>query len=181
MGIKMLIKWIRCQVEPENKERFRIAQARWRALHGLPGFLGQAGGWNEQNPLEACIVSFWESEELYRNFMKHDHDAILEKTEQIHTYSQISVLLYKGSLSMENDPLPFPERLSSIVQRYLVMTVSHGVEEALSLREDALLLASGQSDRQPNEAIQVWLDLIPVRDLSLKSTSFYLEKTWLVN
>jgi hypothetical protein len=177
----MLIKWIRCQVAPQDKQRFGSAQARWHELHGLPGFLGQVGGWNARNPLEACVVAFWEDELSYRHFMEHAHDAIFERTGQLHTYSSISVQLFHSACLNQDDRCQaFSEWLASAVSRFAVMTVSRGADEPLSWREEALLVASGRSDREPFETVHIWLDLAVASATPFEATSFLLEKTWLV-
>ncbi|MBC7543779.1 MAG: DUF4937 domain-containing protein [Candidatus Sericytochromatia bacterium] len=56
--------------------RFTQGQLAWRQLAGLPGFLGQLGGWGIANPREAVILSLWQDEAAYDRFMAADHDRI---------------------------------------------------------------------------------------------------------
>ena len=87
----MLVKWIVCTVAPEKRDLFSQAQAKWRDLRHVPGFLGQVGGWRVGNPSDACILALWENEELYKEFMENHHDPIYEKTNQRGTYEGIKV------------------------------------------------------------------------------------------
>ena len=64
---------------------------KWGDLRYVPGFLGQLGGWNVQDPSEACILAFWENEEMYKEFMEKHHDPIYEKTNQRGTFDGIKV------------------------------------------------------------------------------------------
>ncbi len=41
----MIVKWIRCHVNEDNKEKFSTAQFYWSVLKGVDGFIGQVGGW----------------------------------------------------------------------------------------------------------------------------------------
>ncbi|WP_409175589.1 YdbC family protein [Brevibacillus fortis] len=90
----MLIKWITCKVTENQKQSFSHAQAKWRPLEEITGFLGQVGGWNQHQPLEACILTVWESREHYQSFMEKDHDPIFHQTGQAQTYEAISVQLF---------------------------------------------------------------------------------------
>jgi RimJ/RimL family protein N-acetyltransferase/heme-degrading monooxygenase HmoA len=87
----MLVKWITCQVKKEEKAAFKKAQDAWSEVNKSPGFLGQAGGWNLDNPIEACVVSFWKDEEAYHYFMKNIHNNILNSNQQKTTYQKIHV------------------------------------------------------------------------------------------
>jgi heme-degrading monooxygenase HmoA len=90
----LLVKWIKCKVNVEKKTAFSTAQEQWKLVKGTKGFLGQIGGWNSLDPLESCILSIWESEESYKEFMTHVHDQIFQNSQQQGTYEQISVSLY---------------------------------------------------------------------------------------
>jgi heme-degrading monooxygenase HmoA len=99
----MLIKWIRCNVFEDQKPMFSIAQQQWKALTGFQGFVGQIGGWNNKNPFEACILSFWKDESSYQAFMNQKHDEIFEKSNQQTTYYNIFVELYKTEAVMDKE------------------------------------------------------------------------------
>lgn len=87
----MLLKWIVCTIAPEKRELFSESQAKWEDVRHVPGFLGQLGGWNVKDPSEACILAFWENEEMYKEFMEKHHDPIYEKTNQRGTFDAIKV------------------------------------------------------------------------------------------
>ncbi|MFI8492440.1 YdbC family protein [Peribacillus butanolivorans] len=91
----MLIKWIKCQVNEENKSSFSNAQEGWGDLKQLDGFIGQIGGWDKNNPFEAGIISFWRDDRSYQAFMEQQHDGIFEKSNQRNTYSNISVQIFE--------------------------------------------------------------------------------------
>lgn len=157
----MLIKWIRCQVEPQTKELFSLAQERWSDLLGLQGFLGQAGGWNAANPLEACIVSFWQNEESYQLFMGKAHDVIYATTGQAHTYSRIEVRLFKG---MAECPAAVSRKLLAARQRNVSLRVSIGPAAGYIDREHPSFVAQGWNQHVPEESITLWLDHHPPRE-----------------
>ncbi|MBO8172251.1 MAG: YdbC family protein [Bacillaceae bacterium] len=129
----MLIKWIVCTVSRENREAFSQAQEKWMKLKHIPGFLGQVGGWNISQPGEACILSLWRDEAVYRHFMNQIHDVIFHSSGQQDTYETIQVRLYerlfdipggvshlqgaldKGTLIRMADPLIYRERIPHFV------------------------------------------------------------------
>lgn len=92
----MLVKYIRCQVEEEQKSAFSKAQEQWGRLSEVDGFLGQYGGWSGSG--DAVILGFWESRHAYQNFMEHIHDIIFLENKQGATYRSISVRLYEGEV-----------------------------------------------------------------------------------
>lgn len=87
----MLIKWIVCQVTPQQKEAFHRAQEQWGLLKEAEGFLGQWGGWNLDQPFEARILSLWQTPAHYEWFMNQLHDEILQQNRQNATYESIHV------------------------------------------------------------------------------------------
>lgn len=87
----MLIKWITCQVTPQKKASFHQAQTKWHLLSEAEGFLGQWGGWNRKQPLEAAILSLWQTPNHYSSFMGQLHDKILKQNGQANTYHSIHV------------------------------------------------------------------------------------------
>lgn len=92
----MLIKWIKCQVNEENKRSFSKAQEGWVELRHFAGFIGQIGGWNRYEPFEAGILSVWKNLHVYQSFMQHQHDAIFGKSDQGSTYTNISVDIFES-------------------------------------------------------------------------------------
>ncbi|MDO7485018.1 YdbC family protein [Peribacillus frigoritolerans] len=92
----MLMKWIKCQVNEENKRSFSKAQEGWGELRHCVGFIGQTGGWNRNEPHEAGILSVWKDIHCYQRFMKHQHDEIFGKSDQGSTYTNISVDIFES-------------------------------------------------------------------------------------
>ncbi|WP_230177801.1 YdbC family protein [Peribacillus sp. Bi134] len=92
----MLMKWIKCQVNEENKRSFSKAQEGWVELRHCAGFMGQIGGWNRYEPFEAGILSVWKNLHAYQSFMQHQHDAIFGKSDQGSTYTNISVDIFES-------------------------------------------------------------------------------------
>ncbi|WP_170971575.1 YdbC family protein [Peribacillus simplex] len=91
----MLMKWIKCQVNEENKRSFSKAQEGWEELRHCAGFMGQIGGWNRYEPFEAGVLSFWKDLHAYQSFMQHQHDEMLAKSTQVSTYTNISVDIFE--------------------------------------------------------------------------------------
>ena len=91
----MLMKWIKCQVNVENKHAFSTAQEGWGELLHCAGFMGQIGGWNKNEPLEAGILSVWKDLHSYQRFMRHQHDDLFLKSDQRSTYTKISVDIFE--------------------------------------------------------------------------------------
>ncbi|MFE5043637.1 YdbC family protein [Peribacillus simplex] len=89
------MKWIKCQVNEENKRSFSKAQERWGELRHCSGFMGQIGGWNRNDTYEAGILSVWKDLYSYQSFMQHQHDEIIGKSDQGSTYTNISVDIYE--------------------------------------------------------------------------------------
>ncbi|MGE7907313.1 YdbC family protein [Peribacillus sp. NPDC094092] len=87
----MAMKWIKCQVDEENKLSFSKAQVGWGELRHCAGFMGQIGGWNRNEPYKAGILSVWKDSQSYRSFMQQLHDEIFGKSDQGSTYTNISV------------------------------------------------------------------------------------------
>ncbi len=99
----MYIKWIECEVNEDQKEKFSDAQEKWDETKEADGFIAQAGGWNLKNENEACIISFWESEKYLDSFMKILHDKIFNSNKQAETYNKISINYFNEVLSMEGE------------------------------------------------------------------------------
>jgi len=87
----MYIKWIVCQVKKDKKQQFSLAQDRWIKTVEADGFIAQVGGWDLKNNSEACIISFWNSEEQLEHFMDNLHDKIFDKNRQADTYNSINI------------------------------------------------------------------------------------------
>ncbi|WP_214746160.1 YdbC family protein [Bacillus sp. ISL-34] len=89
------MKWIKCQVNEENKRSFSRAQEVWEELRHCAGFMGQIGGWNRNEPFEAGILSVWKDLHAYQSFMQNQHDEIFGKSDQRSAYTKISVDIYE--------------------------------------------------------------------------------------
>ncbi len=119
----MLLKWIVCTTSKEMQPTFSAAQEQWVVLKGLQGFLGQVGGWNSKNPLQAGILSCWQDEKSYRRFMQYEHDRIYQQSDQGKTYLSISIALFKDRLAI---PGSAADLLSALLQgSVLRVTDSH--------------------------------------------------------
>ncbi|WP_350301204.1 YdbC family protein [Peribacillus frigoritolerans] len=90
------MKWIKCQVNEENKRSFSKAQEGWGELRKCAGFMGQIGGWNRYEPFEAGVLSVWKDLHAYQSFMQHPHDEIFAKSDQGSTYTNISVDIFES-------------------------------------------------------------------------------------
>ncbi|TCS96423.1 DUF4937 domain-containing protein [Hazenella coriacea] len=91
----MLIKWIVSTVSTQQKDTFHQCQRGWQEMNKAPGFIIQFGGWNLKNPEEACIVSMWENQDKYDQFMNIMHDQIYEKSGQSGTFEHLEVHLFE--------------------------------------------------------------------------------------
>ncbi|MFD2444730.1 DUF4937 domain-containing protein [Bacillus sp. CGMCC 1.16607] len=101
----MIIKWIKVEVPIDKKIPFSQAQEFWNELKSMEGFLGQAGGWNQNKETEACIVAFWKDYNSYKVFMNDYHDDIYERSKQRGTFDRITTSVYQ-SMFMINDNNP---------------------------------------------------------------------------
>lgn len=86
----MLLKWIVCDVLPENRRAFHEAQLAWRSIRDASGLVAQVGGWSVTS-YDACILSVWEDGAGYGRFREHLHDAIVDRNAQSLTYDSIDV------------------------------------------------------------------------------------------
>ena len=86
----MIAKYIRCEVIAAKRELFSKGQGLWLETAHSEGFISQLGGW-EQESNRAVILARWTDMESVKNFMSAAHDPIAEKTNQVGSYSDISV------------------------------------------------------------------------------------------
>ena len=98
----MFIKNIICDVDPNLKNAFSIAQSKWNDLKNCNGFMAQFGGWNSKNKHQAFITSVWENEEFYNNFMNNTHDLIVKNSNQNKTYISIKVTFHLSDKSEDD-------------------------------------------------------------------------------
>ncbi|ASS74891.1 hypothetical protein CIG75_07780 [Tumebacillus algifaecis] len=129
----MLVKWMICTVEPEQRDAFSQAQESWSQLHGVAGFCGQVGGWKvEEGDVTARIVGLWCDEAAYQTFMDEVHDLITEGSAQGKTYTSIQVRLE------EIHEAQLPARLRSWIEG--VASVSQWTVRSSVARWDTLML-----------------------------------------
>lgn len=86
----MLVKWVWCGVV--DRAAFDGGQQGWSGLRGLPGFLGQGGGYSRSRPAVAHIFSCWADPHSYETFMAQAHDRFAAT--QAGTYRSIEVRLF---------------------------------------------------------------------------------------
>ncbi|HET8683432.1 MAG TPA: YdbC family protein [Micromonosporaceae bacterium] len=86
----MLVKWVWCGVV--DRAAFDGGQRGWGGLRGLPGFLGQGGGYSRSRPAVAHIFSCWADPHSYETFMAQAHDRFAAT--QAGTYRSIEVRLF---------------------------------------------------------------------------------------
>ncbi len=91
----MFLKHIICTVKPGNRLAFSEAQKTWSKIKGFEGFIAQIGGWNQNDPNEAVILSFWKDKSSLDNFMDKMHDDIFYKSKQLQTYDDIIISYFK--------------------------------------------------------------------------------------
>jgi heme-degrading monooxygenase HmoA len=196
----VLIKWIKCKVPKHQKQSFSRAQEQWKELHGIAGFLGQVGGWNPNNPSEACVLAFWNNLASYQSFMKNEHDAIFEKSGQQHTYESIRVKMYE---TIQNAP-SLSERVVYIVEKSKILHVTEymlhssdneSFEQKVSSTQDEngvviwgrgcrenicyLLVSMGEIDKQRSEKGQEWANLHQ-DTAEMSEVIVFLEDMWRV-
>jgi Domain of unknown function (DUF4937 len=87
----VLIKWITCGATDPGA--FDRGQRNWARLRGLPGFLGQGGGWSRREPGVAHVFGCWADRSSYESFMAGEHDGIAST--QAGTYDMIEARLFE--------------------------------------------------------------------------------------
>lgn len=71
----MFLRWTVCRVA--DRERDSFAQTQALGTRGRPssGFLGQVGGWEQQDSQQACLATFWRDENAFLRSMTLVGDA----------------------------------------------------------------------------------------------------------
>jgi hypothetical protein len=92
----MLIKWIQCGVA--DREAFDHGQRALAGLRGLPGFLGQCGGWSRREPALAHVFGCWADRIGYDRFMAEAHNRIA--IAQAGTYDKVEVCLFERRMDI---------------------------------------------------------------------------------
>jgi len=103
----MLVKWITCRAA--DRAAFDRGQRAWAGLRGIPGFLGQAGGWSGNAADIAQIFGFWSDQSSYQTFMDRAHDRIAAA--QTATFDELQVRLFQHRLDIGDG---FPSDLSTV-------------------------------------------------------------------
>jgi heme-degrading monooxygenase HmoA len=109
----MYIKWIVCNIPLSLKNDFSSAQEKWIKTKSAKGFIAQAGGWNINDETEACIISFWESEDALKYFMQNVHDQIVSDNKQNQLYSSITVDHFKNVQMMDGESSALKEPIKN--------------------------------------------------------------------
>lgn len=109
----MYIKWITCEVAPDQKEAFSKAQEKWYRTNQSPGFIAQAGGWDLNAPQTACIISFWEHKNHLKKFMDNLHDEIFHDNKQAQSYQSIEVIHFNQLLEMSEKMTSLPKAIEA--------------------------------------------------------------------
>jgi len=93
----MILKEILCWVRPGDEQAFTEAQESWRAVLALDGFLGQLGGWCEQDSQLAIVLGVWRDHECYDDFMKPHgvHDQVFQACHQNRYLERSEVRLHQ--------------------------------------------------------------------------------------
>ncbi|MCO1579897.1 YdbC family protein [Crossiella sp. SN42] len=91
-----MIKWVRCHAV--DVDSFDRGQRAWSALSGLPGFLGQFGGWSRRKPGVAHVFAWWNSQRDHQEFMAGAHDHLAAN--QVGTYDTIEARLWEHCLDI---------------------------------------------------------------------------------
>lgn len=93
----MILKEILCWVRQGQRQAFSQAQEAWLPLLQAEGFLGQLGGWCEQDPQLAILLGVWRDDSCYQAFMAADglHDQIVAASSQLETIERCEVLLHR--------------------------------------------------------------------------------------
>ncbi len=91
----MFIKWIVCEVPYAFRREFSKAQEKWSRIKEVKGFIGQAGGWDEQDGNDACILSLWRDPDSHEYFMKRTHDIIFFDTHQSRYYNRLDIQFFE--------------------------------------------------------------------------------------
>lgn len=94
----MIAKLICCHVRAGQRERFSSGQVHWQLLQHLDGFLGQTGGWPEEDDFMAVIVGLWRDADSYERFMANAHDGLFEGSGQKGSYAESSIQLFEQRL-----------------------------------------------------------------------------------
>jgi hypothetical protein len=86
-----------------DRAAFDRGQRAWAGLRGVPGFLGQGGGWGRREPGLAHVFGCWADRRSYEEFMAAEHDRMAPA--QAGTYNEITVDVFERRCDVGG---PFP-------------------------------------------------------------------------
>jgi len=95
--MSILLKEIHCQVAPEARASFHLAQSQWSPVTDADGFLWQLGGWMSGSGNEALILAGWRDAAAHEHFLAPGglHDRILAENRQMSTMLHWEVQLHQ--------------------------------------------------------------------------------------
>jgi len=115
----MLLKWIVCRVAQQQRDVFSNAQQAWQALAAEPGFLGQCGGWADDQT--ACILGLWQSAQAHQRFLlEGSHDAIVSASQQMYCLESWSTALLEQVSTMQGRDLDLATALTHATEHALL-------------------------------------------------------------
>lgn len=127
----MLLKWIRCTIPDDKRGAFSTAQEQWSTIADTDGFYAQVGGWNKDQPGQACIVGFWRDQAAYQHFMDAVHDQVMDKSNQGLTYTDCQVGLYDALFEIRQPN----ETYAQVLDRATLITVFRWLIEPQDIAE----------------------------------------------
>jgi heme-degrading monooxygenase HmoA len=87
----MLFKLIVATVPNDLRAQFSESQAAvWSGLESIPGFLAQIGGWEMARQSCAIVVTYWQNEKFYSEFMQQQHDSFADRQRDMYSPLQVS-------------------------------------------------------------------------------------------
>lgn len=92
----MIIKWVNCHVV--DADSFDRGQRAWSELSGVPGFLGQCGGWSRREPGRAHVFAWWRRRPDHESFLAGAHDHLAAG--QVGTFDTIETGLWERHLDV---------------------------------------------------------------------------------
>ncbi|ALC81930.1 MULTISPECIES: YdbC family protein [Bacillus] len=144
----MIIKKISCKVTENQKEIFYEHQKQWKSLSKGKGFLGQIGGWSIEQPLTACIYSFWENQTDYQKFMEEQHDQIFVNLGQESTYESLDVSLYQEELRIPGsvDSIVNVLKISNYMRVALTQVKEHRINHFIDMQKNVWNIGMQKSE-----------------------------------
>jgi quinol monooxygenase YgiN len=133
----MLVKLIVCRTT--DAPVFAEGQRTWRRLAALPGFLGQFGGWSTANDHEAVILSLWQDEAAYRQFMAATHDGLYAASGQSAVMASVQTACFR-------EDVPIPGRQPDLGALVSILTQGDAPEMPFLRLVDCTVHAEARED-----------------------------------